>query len=353
MSLTITLAAFPFAPVGPDAVGGAEQIVAQLDAGLNRLGHRTIVICAAGSETVGERIETTLPDGAFDEAARCAVQAAHARNIAGAMRRADLLHLHGLDFEAYLPLPGAPTLVTLHLPASWYPPGTFARARPDTWLVPVSRALHATCPHCDALLPPVPNGVPVEALPVPVSRRGYAIALGRICPEKALHLALDAGTRAKVPVLLCGEVFPYPDHQRYWREEIAPRLAAGPHRFLGPVGFARKRRLLSGARCLLSASLAPETSSLVAMEALACGTPVIAFPSGALPEIVDDCVTGFLVRDVGEMADAIGAARAIDPETCRRVARRRFSAETMVARYLALYQRIAARVPEPEAHASA
>jgi glycosyltransferase involved in cell wall biosynthesis len=90
-------------------------------------------------------------------------------------------------------------------------------------------------------------------------------------------------------------------------------------------------------------SLAPETSSLVAMEALACGTPVIAFPAGALAEIVEHGRTGFLVRDIGEMAAAIGRSEAIDPETCRAAARTRFSRDRMVEAYVARYRALAAR----------
>ena len=127
---------------------------------------------------------------------------------------------------------------------------------------------------------------------------------------------------------------------RHFEREIAPRLD-GDRVFVGPVGFEAKRRLLTEARCLLVPSLVPETSSLVAMEALACGTPVVAFRAGALPEIVEPGRTGFIVRDVEEMADAIGAAAALDPEVCRDAARERFSAEAMVDRYVSLYESLA------------
>jgi glycosyltransferase involved in cell wall biosynthesis len=252
----------------------------------------------------------------------------------------DVIHLHGIDFAGYLPAPGVPVLATLHLPPEWYPPEVFHLDRPDTWLNPVSLAQRRACPQSSIVLDPIPNGVAVDRLHAPVRRRGWAVALGRICPEKGFHHAIEAAKRAEVPLALAGQVYPYPDHERYHAEEIVPRLD-GWRRFLGPAGFARKRRLLSGARCLLVPSLAPETSSLVAMEALACGTPVVAFRSGALPEVVEHGVTGFVVDDEREMAEAIREVHRIDPETCRAAARERFSIQRTAARYLSLYARLA------------
>jgi glycosyltransferase involved in cell wall biosynthesis len=141
-------------------------------------------------------------------------------------------------------------------------------------------------------------------------------------------------------MLLAGEVFRYETHERYFREAVEPRLDRR-RRFVGPVGFAAKRRLLSAARALLVPSLAAETSSLVAMEALACGTPVIAFAAGALPEVVEHGRTGFIVGDAAEMARAIRRVGEIDPAVCRATARRRFSDERMTREYFALYERLA------------
>ena len=172
-------------------------------------------------------------------------------------------------------------------------------------------------------------------------RRRYAITLGRICPEKGQHTALQAAHLAGTGLLIGGQVFAYPAHQRYFATEVAP-LLDGRRRFLGPLPLARKRRLLAGARCLLVPSTAPETSSLVAMEAMACGTPVIAFPSGALADLVDHGRTGFLVDSVAGMAQAIGSARQIDPAACRSVAQHRFSQSGMIAGYLDAYRRLAA-----------
>src|SRR5437016_7300098 len=95
----------------------------------------------------------------------------------------------------------------------------------------------------------------------------------RICPEKGIHLALDAASAAGVPLFLAGTAFGYRSHQSYFEDAIRPRLRDG-HRFLGAIGGVRKQKLLAGARCLVVASQVAETSSLAAMEALACGTPV-------------------------------------------------------------------------------
>ena len=168
----------------------------------------------------------------------------------------------------------------------------------------------------------------------------FALTLARVCPEKGLHLALDAARAADAPMLLAGGVFPYPAHQNYFRAEILPRLDRR-RRWLGPVGFIRKRRLLAAARCLLVPSLVAETSSLVAMEAAACGTPVIAFARGALPDVVEDGRTGFLVDDVDGMAEAIRRVHLIDPAVCRETARCRFSNERMAAAYIDRYHTLA------------
>jgi glycosyltransferase involved in cell wall biosynthesis len=344
--LTILSVAYPLAPVGPDAVGGAEQVLSAVDRALVAAGHRSIVVAQEGSRVAGALRPIPRPAGALDDAARARAQAVTARAVAEALRteRVDAVHLHGIDFHAYLPPPGPPALVTLHLPPSWYPPEALRPARPCTWLHGVSASQHAALLEAGAqpLLPPVRNGVPVEALgSARHARRSFALVLGRICPEKGQHFALGAARAAGVPLLMGGAIYPYPAHERYFAEEVAP-LLDGRRRFLGPVGFARKRRLLAAARCVLVPSTAPETSSLVAMEAAACGTPVVAFPSGALPETVEHGRTGFLVPDAAGMAEAIGRVGVLDPAAIRCAARERFSETRMASEYLALFRRLAA-----------
>jgi glycosyltransferase involved in cell wall biosynthesis len=342
LSLTVLSVAYPLAPVGPDAVGGSEQILHALDRALLAAGHRSIVVAMEGSEVADTLVPVPKRPGPLSNAVREAAWPAHKEAIAAALQRwpIDLIHMHGLDFWGYLPPPGPPVLVTLHLPPSWYPGDTLFPKRPDTWLHCVSHAQHRACPPGMNLLDPIENGVPVDKLQARHAKRRFALMLGRVCPEKGLHIALDAAKLADIPLLIAGELFPYAEHESYFAEEVRPRLDAR-RRFIGPIGFSRKRKLLTAAQCLLVPSLVDETSSLVAREAIACGTPVIAFPRGALPETVEDGRTGFLVQDAEEMAQAIRRAPTLSPAVCRQVARERFSLDVMLSRYLVIYEVLA------------
>jgi glycosyltransferase involved in cell wall biosynthesis len=338
--LRILSVAYPFAPVSPDAVGGAEQILWALDQALVTAGHHSVVVASDGSQTAGALLRVEMPRGNIDPPTRSAVYAKLRRIVAAAAMQADLVHLHGIDFHSYLPPEGPPALVTLHLPVSWYPQDALHPQRRRTWFNCVSCSQERTCQANINLVAAIPNGVPVDALSrIRHACRGYALMLGRICPEKGQHLALQAARCADMALLLAGEVFAYTEHRDYFDDCVYPLLDRR-RRYLGPVGFVRKRRLLSAARCLLVPSLCPETSSLVAMEATACGTPVIAFPSGALPDTIEDGRTGFIVESVEAMAAALHDVVAIDREYCRRRASERFSLRRMTDAYLALYRRL-------------
>ena len=343
--LTVLNVSYPLAPVGPDAVGGSEQILTALDRALVAAGHRSIVLATEGSTAAGELVSYAGP--APGEPITEEVAAAQRRVVRRAMvrvlntRAVDVVHMHGLDFHHYLPPPGPPVLATMHLPPDWYPARAMELRRENTWLNCVSlHQVSNTWPN-PRMLPPIPNGVPVAKLGAVQPRKcRYALMLARVCPEKGLHLALEAAHAAKTSLLIGGEIFPYPMHQDYFAQEVAPRLDR-MRRYLGPLGFIQKRRLLAGARCLLVPSLVHETSSLVAMEAAACGTPVVAFRNGALPEVVEEGRTGFLVDDAAGMAAAMGRVGALDPQVCRAVARQRFSLERMTDAYIARYHQLA------------
>lgn len=342
--LTIVSVAYPFAPVGPDAVGGAEQVLSMVDEAIVAAGHRSVVIACEGSACAGELVTVPRVTGHIDAPVRQTMYELVARTLDRVVRDtgANLVHAHGVDFHAYLPTRSVPVLATLHLPLSYYPPHALLPARTRTWLNGVSSSQMRAAPPDMPRVGEVPNGIRLETYaPCHGPKRRYAMCIGRICPEKGFDLAIEAAQRASAPLLLAGRAFAYDEHERHFRADIAPRLRAGC-RFIGPVGPARKRFLLARARCLLVPSRVAETSSLVAMEALACGTPVIALRAGALPDIVDHGRTGWIVDDVDDMVRAIRSVDDIDRRACRSAAEQRFSAAAMTRRYLELYSRLTA-----------
>src|SRR5262249_32374693 len=145
-----------------------------------------------------------------------------------------------------------------------------------------------------------------------------------------------------MPITLAGQVYPFSYHQQYFEREVAPRLRRMTKaRFISSPSMEEKRKLLREAQALLIPALADETSSLGAMEAAASGTPVVAFRRGALPEVVNDCVTGFLVDGVEEAVEVLGQIGTIKPEVCVQYATENFSSRKMAEDYLKLYNRIA------------
>jgi glycosyltransferase involved in cell wall biosynthesis len=340
--LTVLQVAYPFAPVSLDAAGGAEQIMALLDRALTSRGHCSIAIACKGSQTAGVLLPVAA-NAPVDERARKTTRDAFRDRVAEALAhwRVDVVHMHGVDFFDYLPPSGPAVLATLHLPIDFYPGAIFQPGRTNTYLNCVSGAQLRTCPPCERVIGAIDNGILVDLFPRTIAARGdYALALGRICPEKGFHLALDAAEHAGVPLWLAGPIFPYPEHEEYFSRELLPRLSP-PHRYLGPVGFQQKLELLCTARCLVVPSLVAETSSLVAMEAMACGTPVVSFPSGALATLVTHERTGFLVENLQQMASAIARSGEIDGRECRLEAEARFSADRMAEQYFEIYEDLA------------
>ncbi len=345
MNLTVLNVGYSMAKVGPNSVGGAEQVLAQIDRALVHRGHQSLVVALKGSSVSGVLLATPKVGGPLDRAEGRPEYKNHRLAIEAALSkwRIDLIHMHGIDFHEYLPhQTAAPILVTLHLPPSWYPPEIFTNRPDNLHYNCVSATQQSVVPPGTRLLPFIENGVNASDFPPFYRKRNYVAALGRICPEKGFHLAIDAAKRAGYPMLLAGEVYRYLEHENYFKREITPRLDAS-RRFIGPIGLMKKRRMLAAARCLLVPSLAAETSSLVAMEALASGTPVVAFPAGALPEIIEHGRTGFIVNDTREMAEAIQKTHLLNPEECRNAAQKRFSLDHTVNRYLDLYRQLTER----------
>jgi len=342
MPLTVLNVAYPLAPVSEATAGGAEQVLLTLDRGLVHQGHHSLVLAAAGSRCHGLLIPVEIPSGNLDQQAKQEARRQFRVALNHALERhsVDVIHMHGIDFHEYLPDCDLPVVVSLHLPLSWYERRALAGSPVNVALVCVSHSQARTAPPDVQIGRVIPNGVNLDRF-LPTARKGnYVLYMGRICPEKGLHLAIEAAERASVKLLIAGTVFDYPEHREYFETMIRPRFGRTVI-FLGSVGGRRKAHLLAGAKCLLIPSQARETSSLIAMEAMASGTPVIAWRSGALPEIVNESRTGFLVSSVEEMARAIAHVSDLTGAHCRREAEAKFSSERMISSYLDLYNELA------------
>lgn len=333
--LNVLSVAYPFAPVSPASVGGAEQVLSLVERELVARGHRSFVIAQEGSRVAGQLLPITNHGPVTPESRGAAYRQVvdHWERLCANVA-IDVVHLHGVDYASYLPTRlDRPTVVTLHLQRSCY-----ANALEDARVqyVCVSHRQAATFGWPTQV---ITNGVALAAeAPIANAPEGV-VMLGRICPEKGFHLGLAAARRAGCRAVLAGQVYPYAEHIAYF-EDVLARELDDDRCFIGAVGPTLRSVLLGGAEALLIPSLCEETSSLVAMEALACGTPVIAFARGALPEVIDHGQTGFLVDSEEDMAEAITQVSRLDRELCRAIARERFSSVRMADGYIDLYERL-------------
>jgi glycosyltransferase involved in cell wall biosynthesis len=346
--MRILYIAYPLLTVSRESAGGAEQVLWTLEREMARRGAQTTVAASNGSCVDGDLFPTGEPCRKPDDLERRnrehqdrIVAFVHRRVREG--RAFDVVHDHSGSFWPRAAEVGHPVLATLHLPRTFYPPQHFENVPANVTFNYVSASQARSFVDVPARPELVANGIALEFFePNHASRLGL-LWLGRICEEKAPHLALDIAARADMPITLAGHVYPFSYHQQYFDHAVAPRLREMPQAaFISLPSFEHKRQLLREARALLIASLAEETSSLVAMEAAASGTPVIAFARGALPEIVRHGVTGFLVDSSEDAARALRRISEIDPAVCARHAHASFSSASMAESYMRLYARVLA-----------
>jgi glycosyltransferase involved in cell wall biosynthesis len=182
----------------------------------------------------------------------------------------------------------------------------------------------------------VHNPIDVDSWPVGYHKQDYLLWVARMVQEKGPHRAIRVAKAVGRPLILAGPV--QPGHERFFANEVEPHIDGESIRYVGEVGGARKQRLFADAFAFLMPIRWPEPFGMVIVEALAAGTPVLAFAQGAAPEIVEHGANGFLVRDEQEMADVVEQAAAIDPEQCRRSAAERFAPDRVAAGYEAVYR---------------
>ena len=385
MSKRVLLVAYPLLPVSEASAGGAEQILWTLDRELVGRGWKTEVAACAGSEVAGELTVTgEVPAGQSQSQSQNQSQLPHPskRSLDGApasgqgqlllhirQQRADVGHPRNMGhtvnfaereqehaervveacasgrFQIVLDHSGhffrharrvkATVLATLHLPRELYAADAFDGVAENVFFNCVSDSQRLTFMDLPRVLGVVRNGIDVERFPMGGQKSDYLLWLGRVCPEKAPHLAIAAAQRAGLPIVVAGQVYPFRWHQEYWEREVKPLIDGERVRWVELPSFAEKTKLLREARALLVTSRIAETTSLVALEAMASGTPVIAFDAGALRDVVPEG-TGFIVEGVEEMARACPAVSGIRALSCREWVEKQYSVQAMVDGYEAL-----------------
>ena len=346
--------AYPLLPVSDESCGGAEQILWALEQEMAVRRHKTAVAACESSSVRGELLATgrrPVGNDMFEER-----EAQHRRKVLELARQRDfsIIHDHSGNFWPHAREVDVPVLATLHLPRNFYDERMFHALPQNVYFNCVSDTQAASFRDIPRMIGVVQNGIAVERFQFERRKSEYLLWLGRICPEKAPHLAIEAAKRAGMKLVLAGQVYPFSYHKMYFEKEVKPLLEARDSNvvFVELPTFEEKHELLRCAKALLVTSLAAETSSLVALEAGACGTPVVAFRSGALPEIVEHGHSGFTVRTLSEMAAAIHDVNEIWPDECRHRVEVKFSAKAMADGYEALCAAVTSESRESRALAA-
>jgi glycosyltransferase involved in cell wall biosynthesis len=323
----------------PALYGGTERVVATLTEELVRRGHEVTLFATADSQTSahlvpceasGLRLHGRLRE--FD--ARSAVQA---RRVYADAARFDVIHNH-IDYRAfpYAARSRTPTLSTAH--GRLDRPAIQAQFRPYLGLphASISQEQQRYLPELN-WLGTVYNAIDLDHFHLHSTPGDYLLFLGRINREKRPDRAIEIAARAGRRLILAAKVDP--EDESYYREEIAPLLRRSPHvEFIGEVNEAQKDALLGGAYAYLFPIDWPEPFGLTMVEAMATGTPVIAWAHGSVPEVVDDGVTGFICTSMEQMVEAVDRVPEIDRHACRAYAEARFAPGVMAAGYERLYE---------------
>jgi glycosyltransferase involved in cell wall biosynthesis len=341
--LRIALVAPPYFDVPPAAYGGIEAVVADLADALVADGHAVTLIGAGAPSTSADFVRTwdhLVPDR-LGEPYPEIMNTLLTRQAVGSIRgQIDVVHDHTtagpLNAAVYARW-GLPTVVTMHGPADDPDMRSFYRSLGSSvHMVAISHRQRVLAPELN-WVGTVHNAVRVEQWPFQDTKRGYALFLGRFSPDKGAHTALDAAHAAGLPLVLAGKCVE-PLEKEYFANVVEPRL--GPDDVVFGLADAREKRLLlAHARCLLFPVQWEEPFGMVMIEAMACGTPVVAMGAGAVPEVVIDGVTGYICDDVGQLPAAIKTVGDLDPVACRAHVASRFSAAGLARGYADAYRR--------------
>lgn len=352
----------PFLPVKKGQIhAGTERIVYSLDAELSRWNHDSFVAAPKLSEPTGTLLATIKESISSDQHATTKAIYLRIEHLAKALQYAqhdfEVVHVHDENFLVFMPLLKTPSLLTLHLDSAEY--FWNSEIHPDIVdipipLVAVSRNQQQLFRTAGFTVDQVIyNGINLKDFSFAQEKSNFLLSLGRITPSKGQHTALEVGRKTRIDTLVAGNVEDRDYFQTFVQPQIRYDLSGfddklkGYHAllndkspktiYLGPVNDLQKEPLFAHAKAFLMPIDWEEPFGLVMIEAMACGTPVIAFNRGAVPEIVKDGKTGYIVNTIDEMCEAVQKVDRIKPEDCRRHVEQNFSVERMANDYLQLY----------------
>ena len=332
--------------VPPRLYGGTERVVSWVTEELVRRGHDVTLFASGDSVTSARLSAVTERALRFSSETRDLLAAENIRLLDDVFHRAhefDLIHCH-VDYLGYpfSRLVRTPTLHTMHgrldLP---YLRAVYRQFR-DVPLVSISNAQREPLADCGVTWAgTVYHGVPFESYPFVAEPGEYLAFLGRLSEEKQPDVAIAVARRAGIPLRIAAKVDP--TDRAYFDRVVAPLLDDPLIEFIGEVADDEKMKFLGGARALMFPIDWPEPFGLVMIEAMACGTPVVARPCGSVPEVIELGRTGFVGDTIDDLVDAVKRIDTIDRADCRRHVERRFSVARMVDDYETLYRRAVAR----------
>ena len=322
--------------------GGTERVVANLCDALVELGHEVTLFAAADARTDAKLVPVRDRSIRLDPAPLKSDVAAHLTMLHEVRRRAwqfdilhfhiDLLHFPVFEHQAHR------TVTTLHGRLDLTDLEAAYRHWPQFGLVSISDHQRTPMPFVNWLAT-IPHGLPIQRFVFrPRPQPGYLAFLGRISPEKRPDVAISIARRAGIPLKIAAKVDAV--DREYFDTRIAPLLDHPLIDYIGEIREDQKSEFLGNARALLFPIDWPEPFGLVMIEAMACGTPVIAWNCGSVPEVIDHGVTGYIVESEEEALAALGNIGQIDRRTVRAVFERRFAARTMARSYVDLYARL-------------
>lgn len=338
--------------VPPKLYGGTERVVSWLTEELVQQGH-DVTLFASGDSITRARLVPTAPRALRLEESflydKVGFHLLMMEKVLKQSREFDIVHFHTDYFHLpYVRSMQTPTITTLHFRLDYFPFLDIHREYLGLPLVPISDSQRKIAPWL-SWLPTVYHGLPKDQYRLNENADDYILYIGRFCPEKRPDRAIEIAQKAGLHLKIAAKIDPV--DRAYFADEIKPLLNNPNVEFLGEVSDDEKQELIGNAYAIVHPIEFPEPFGLVMIEAMACGTPTVAFRRGSIPEVIDDGVTGFVVDDVPEAVSALQKVSSLSRSHCRQVFEKRFTATRMVNEYVDLYRSLAQIESAPEAGA--